>query len=827
MPFNPTEYLARRADLVANWDSDPGYANVYGTIENYALADAAAWGTPEEKAQIQAMDIVAPPGQTLEPGPNQAPGTNNNQPISLEPNTTTGPAERQLWDLVSPRAVDDIVADSTVRQPIADAANKTIEGAIGTFNGLNNQLIPQLDFQKYLADNPDVAQSYEANKGPDGFAMVNGQRMNPQQFAQYHYDTYGKAEMRPASFVSQRLTDENKATSSYINDLISAANQRDATQREATAAGRSALDQATANRVDTMNAGTNAARVSLQRDLNNQVDAQRAATATARAGLDAATEAALNERYAGTDVATGKLNEALTSQYAAQRAGTTQATAERNAALQAQLAARRAAIDQEAADLEGVVGEEADARRAALAKNRAELDAAQNTYSGARLSNLNNEIQALRGVAGESAAARRAALEQEANEIRAAQDPLNAARLAAAETQGSTINQALERTLDSIVARQAEQGFVGTDSFTDSALLRATLEARQGAAGAVQGARVDNAADDRSIAVRTANQRRGIDDELARTNESIGQRSATGTRTLEDERAGGLNANATMFSNDGRAISDNLAGARSAIGQNRARATGILAGYGADEGRIIANQGTDRNLGLVDAEAADRTGVTKFGVERNLGILDAGATDKQNNAKFSVSRNLASDDLLSGDTREIGKWGTARDLDVIDMAGKEWSDNARWGVDRNVATSDQKADAIAGAQGTGATLRLESFNNDLPRSLNAALRPISLVGDQINSRNALDNYANSGTMRGLNLLNSFGGNSSAPTPNPFVTTPNTTMADFWGNTAGGVMNIAGNYLLGSLGKTTPTTKLPATQVFNGKNVPAGSIGPTP
>lgn len=44
------EYMSKHPDLVANFDSDPGYAQAYGSLSGYILADMRANGSPEERS---------------------------------------------------------------------------------------------------------------------------------------------------------------------------------------------------------------------------------------------------------------------------------------------------------------------------------------------------------------------------------------------------------------------------------------------------------------------------------------------------------------------------------------------------------------------------------------------------------------------------------------------------------------------------------------------------------------------------------------------------------------------------------------------------------
>lgn len=85
-----------------------------------------------------------------------------------------------------------------------------------------------------------------------------------------------------------------------------------------------------------------------------------------------------------------------------------------------------------------------------------------------------------------------AALEQEIAALTAAQAPMAEARIQGAEVLASSINLGAQSTRDQIVANAAQQGFLGTDSGTEGALMRATLAARADAANKLSDAKLVN-----------------------------------------------------------------------------------------------------------------------------------------------------------------------------------------------------------------------------------------------------------------------------------------------------------------------------------------------
>lgn len=107
-----------------------------------------------------------------------------------------------------------------------------------------------------------------------------------------------------------------------------------------------------------------------------------------------------------------------------------------------------------------------------------------------------NRLAAEYDMANQTDAARRAALQ-----------PLLDARTAAAETAQAGVNQGLESDRDRIAAEDALKGYIGGSSLNDANMLRATIGARQNAAGIMAGANVANAGDTRTIGDDTARQR--------------------------------------------------------------------------------------------------------------------------------------------------------------------------------------------------------------------------------------------------------------------------------------------------------------------------------
>ncbi len=180
----------------------------------------------------------------------------------------------------------------------------------------------------------------------------------------------------------------------------------------------------------------------------------------------------------------------------------------------------------------------------------------------ARRNALAAEIAALRGAFDTQSAARRAALQTELDQLTAAQAPLSKARLDTANALASGINLGLEDTTDRLTAERAKQGYIGTSTFDNNALARATIGARQQAAQALGSARELNAGDVRAIGAHGATEGRTIADELAANLLNTSGREATEGRTLADLLATGGQGIATNLATQQQGARDSTTLAR-------------------------------------------------------------------------------------------------------------------------------------------------------------------------------------------------------------------------------------------------------------------------
>lgn len=226
--------------------------------------------------------------------------------------------------------------------------------------------------------------------------------------------------------------------------------------------------------------------------------------------------------------------------------------------------------DDTAARLAASAAAAAQTRLAALDQRKVEMTAALEQSQADRSGALDKQTAQLREGLAQLETERKAALQQ-----------LTTARTAAAEGQVTGINQGLQAERDRITAANATQGYVGGSSMQDSALARATIGARQGAAQAMGSANVANASDSRALGDEIAGTRFGITGNDATSRRGIAEDTAAGRFNLADTLSGarvgvsdtlanqtqsatdaGTKMRATYFDNDfGRRLQAALTGA--------------------------------------------------------------------------------------------------------------------------------------------------------------------------------------------------------------------------------------------------------------------------
>lgn len=288
--FDPIAYLAKRPDLRNNWNAD--YEAQYGSIENYALADAAAWGDDQEKADIAAGSIKVPDGfQVTGTG---TPADSTSIGTTLDPNGT--PYEQELFKRIIDNYVNpDLAADAKRRKDaegIVTDVNRSLDNAIT----VNNEVFGGVpNWNAYLQENPDIAAWAQSE-------VAAGRYPNVAAAAAKHYEAYGKAEGRKLP-TQTRLDAENQNANA------------------ATAAMRASAAEAAATRLaalDQRKSELTAAIAAQQSDRTGALDAQTAQLRTALAQLETERTAALqglnDARLAAAEGRVTGINQGLQSE---------------------------------------------------------------------------------------------------------------------------------------------------------------------------------------------------------------------------------------------------------------------------------------------------------------------------------------------------------------------------------------------------------------------------------------------------------------------------------------------------------------------------------
>lgn len=243
---------------------------------------------------------------------------------------------------------------------------------------------------------------------------------------------------------------------------------------------------------------------------------------------------------------------------------------------------------------------------------------------------LQDQVTALGSAATTQSQAQRAALEREIQGLNAAQAPVAAARTAAAQLQATAVNAGLQRTEDQMTADSARGGYVGGSTGETAALARASIDARQRAAGAMGGADLANATDTRDIAFQGAQGQRTIADALSQAQRDIsvfgagGNAALTGSLAQQRQQLG--NAQATGLSG----IANNTALARAGIG-----------GYGANTTYGNATMGADQSRSIGDALAQGQYGLASSGAQQTQQAQQQGAAARATYYDNDWNRSLA------------------------------------------------------------------------------------------------------------------------------------------------------------------------------------------
>lgn len=368
-----------------------------------------------------------------------------------------------------------------------------------------------------------------------------------------------------------------------------------------------------------------------------------------------ASAARLQEEYRMADETTGRMVGSSQTAAAEQLAALQQSISAMQGNLTGALAERAAALQQMISTLNANLDTMDAEQKAALAEQIASTQQNLETSIAAQRQALQTEVDSLRTAADANSVARKAALQAEIDGLTAAQAPMAQARLDSANALATAINLGLESTIDQLTAQRAKQGYLGTSSFDNAALARATVGARQGAAQAMGAAREQNAADTRAIQARLATEGRGLDDELANNLLGIDTRSATGTRSLADLLATGT-----------QSIGDAGAAGLAGIRNNTASTRFNIGGQGAATQFQDQTFGADQKRALADALAGGTLGIKNTASTQQQEARDAGTMARQGYFDNAYTRTLGGTlsraslaDQLAGTLGNLGSYGSS------------------------------------------------------------------------------------------------------------------------------------------------------------------------
>jgi polyhydroxyalkanoate synthesis regulator phasin len=190
--------------------------------------------------------------------------------------------EQDLFDQVDKNYIQPAIASDTANRTLADQLAKDARSDYNLQRGLANQALgPTFNSDAYFAANPDVAEAY-AKQAPDA---TTGLKMTPQEFAQNHYETYGKAEGRQGEYTSRlqrEYTSADQTRDSLIDSSSAASTERKATLERQIAALRESLDvnqQAKADalqaQLDSLNSNIDTRAADQLTALQSEIDAMR------------------------------------------------------------------------------------------------------------------------------------------------------------------------------------------------------------------------------------------------------------------------------------------------------------------------------------------------------------------------------------------------------------------------------------------------------------------------------------------------------------------------------------------------------------------------
>lgn len=578
--FDPNAYLASRPDLTANYNSDPGYAQLYGSIQNYALADATANGAPAVQQAIQAGQINVPQGMILgSPNAQGVPQLASASSVAL--NASGTPLEQALLQQTLP----------SVESQIGQTANYTTEANNllaqnqAAYTNLGNVLaqgaeVP--DVNTFFSQNPAAASAFAATGGVVP-GQNNGQAMTAAQFAQY-YATANNLQLPVTSPLQQQ---QDSAVNTAVGTATGAVNAATGTESGAAttaAAQQTAAAQANANSNLT---SLSQAVASMQGSLTGELGAQAAALAQ-------------NLQTLQSNIGTfgSAESQALTTQ-----------------------------INQQLQDLQTAISQQ----QSALQTQAQTLQGATDSESQQQLASVNTELQSLNAAEAPVAAATTAAAQAQVTAVNIGLAQQNNQIQAQSALQGfvggSTMTNNAEENA-AIAAQQQGAADVGQANVTNAENYQAIAD---------QGAQQSNAIQ-QAIAgqtyTNTANTAAGQDalaNALAQGQQNLNDTGAAGQAAIQAAVAGQQESASNTDANT--AYANTVAGlqAQNTLANQLAEGTANIQSTEAGQNQTIANTAAQQQQQATD------TGATNL-----LGVQETGAAQTESNALNAYNQSLQS-----------------------------------------------------------------------------------------------------------------------------------------------------------------------------------------
>ncbi len=251
------------------------------------------------------------------------PGAIGGQPAApADPNATVNqPAEQGLYNETIGGLNNEVLNDQNLAQTTQQlqAQNKANYAQLG---GVLGQAVGgQFDGNAYFRANPDVAGAFQSSGGVVP-GVNGGQPMTADQFAAWHFQTYGKAEGRQPTFAQSGVVqNENQAAKASAQSQIGALQQSVAAMQgnlkgalaDQAAALQQSLQQIQAN-IDQY--GSTASQALTQQinqqlgNLQNSISSQKAALTQQIATLSGAADTASQQQLAALQTELSQLNTA-------------------------------------------------------------------------------------------------------------------------------------------------------------------------------------------------------------------------------------------------------------------------------------------------------------------------------------------------------------------------------------------------------------------------------------------------------------------------------------------------------------------------------------